>query len=183
MIPLQEIPSRAALSREGYSLVESDRPEEILDGAFFLSGEVPRRSFERGMPNHLRLTPSGDWEPDPLVTDERFMVADVRGKGLAIFTGCSHAGVVNVCPHAQDLFPGTRLYALVGGLHLVYPNEDLIDETIAELKKFNVRLHHSRTLHRVRAVHGSPAHFGRDCRSFSSWDATVPLGANALFVH
>ena len=28
MIPLQEIPSRAALSREGYSLVESDRPEE-----------------------------------------------------------------------------------------------------------------------------------------------------------
>jgi hypothetical protein len=37
MIPLQEIPSRAALSREGYSLVESDRPEEILDGAFFLT--------------------------------------------------------------------------------------------------------------------------------------------------
>ena len=65
------------------------------------------------MPNHLRLTPSGDWEADPLVTDERFMVADVTGKGLAIFTGCSHAGVVNVCRHAQDLFPGTPLYALV----------------------------------------------------------------------
>jgi 7,8-dihydropterin-6-yl-methyl-4-(beta-D-ribofuranosyl)aminobenzene 5'-phosphate synthase len=160
MIPLQEIPSRAALSREGYSLVESDRPEEILDGAFFLSGEVPRGSFERGMPNHLRLTPSGDWEPDPLVTDERFMVADVRGKGLAIFTGCSHAGVVNVCRHAQDLFPGTPLYALVGGLHLVYPNEDLIDETIAELKKFNFRLIIPGHCTGWRAVHGFASAFG-----------------------
>jgi metal-dependent hydrolase (beta-lactamase superfamily II) len=28
----------------------------------------------------------------------------------------------------------------VGGLHLVYPNEDLIDETIAELNKFGFRL-------------------------------------------
>jgi 7,8-dihydropterin-6-yl-methyl-4-(beta-D-ribofuranosyl)aminobenzene 5'-phosphate synthase len=127
IIPLQEVPSRAALMGQGYSLVESDRREEILDGAFFLSGEIPRRSFERGLANHLRLTLSGDWEPDPLVTDERFMVAHVSGKGLVIFTGCSHAGIVNVCRHAHELFPGIPLYALVGGLHLVYPNEDLID--------------------------------------------------------
>jgi metal-dependent hydrolase (beta-lactamase superfamily II) len=99
----------APLSREGYSLVESDRPEEILDGAFFLSGEIPRRSFERGMANHLRATSSGEWEPDPLVTDERFMVAHLSGKGLVIFTGCSHAGIVNICRHAQELFPETPL--------------------------------------------------------------------------
>ena len=112
------------------------------------------------MPNHLRLMPSGDWEPDPLVTDEHFMVADVRGKGLAIFTGCSHAGVVNVCRHAQDLFPGTSLYALVGGLHLVYPNEDLIDEIIAELKKFNFRLIIPGHCTGWRRYTGSPAHLG-----------------------
>ena len=32
------------------------------------------------------------------------------------------------------------LYALVGGLHLVHPNEDLIDETIAALKPFDLRV-------------------------------------------
>jgi 7,8-dihydropterin-6-yl-methyl-4-(beta-D-ribofuranosyl)aminobenzene 5'-phosphate synthase len=136
-LPLQEVPSAAALHDSGYSLVESDRQEEILDGAFVLSGEIPRRSFERGLANHLRRTPGGGWEPDPLVVDERFMVAHVRGKGLAIFTGCSHAGIVNICHHAREMFPGTPLYALVGGLHLVHPNEDLIEATIAELKKFN----------------------------------------------
>ena len=137
IIPFQDVPSAVALSDSGYVLVESNQQEEILDGVFFLSGEIPRRSFERGMGNQLRLTPSGDWGPDPLVLDERFMVAHIRGKGLAIFTGCSHAGVINICRHAQDLFPETPLYALIGGLHLVYPNEDLIDVTIAELKKFN----------------------------------------------
>jgi 7,8-dihydropterin-6-yl-methyl-4-(beta-D-ribofuranosyl)aminobenzene 5'-phosphate synthase len=162
IIPLQDVPSRAALSREGYLLVESDRPEELLDGAFFLSGEIPRRSFERGMANHLCLTRSGEWEPDPLVTDERFMVAHVKGKGLAIFTGCSHAGVVNVCRHAQDLFPGISLYALVGGLHLVYPNEDLIDETIAELKKFDFKVIIPGHCTGWRAVQAFASAFGSD---------------------
>ena len=160
IIPLQEVPFRAALSREGYSLVESDRPEEILDGAFFLSGEIPRRSFERGMANHLRVTSAGDWEPDPLVTDERFMVAHVSRKGLVIFTGCSHAGIVNVCCHAQELFPETPFYALVGGLHLVYPNEDLIDETIAELNKFGFRLIIPGHCTGWRAVHAFATAFG-----------------------
>jgi 7,8-dihydropterin-6-yl-methyl-4-(beta-D-ribofuranosyl)aminobenzene 5'-phosphate synthase len=139
-IPLQDVPSPAALRERGYRLVESSTREEILDGMMMLSGEIPRTSFERGMGNQVRRTPSGSWEPDPLVLDERFMMAHVRGKGLVIFTGCSHAGVVNICHHARTLSPGTPVYALVGGLHLVYPNEDLIDATIAELKTFDIGL-------------------------------------------
>ena len=162
MIPLQDVPSASALSGCGYSLVESDQPEEIRDGAFFLSGEIPRRSFERGMANQVRLTSSGDWEPDPLVMDERFMVVHIRGKGLAIFTGCSHAGIVNICNHARNLFPQTPLYALVGGLHLVYPNEDLIDPTIAELKQFNFSVIVPGHCTGWRAVHGLVRAFGED---------------------
>ena len=139
-LPLQEVPSVASLRERGYSVVESAREEAILDGAFVLSGEVPRGSFERGLPNHVRMTTTGQWEADPLLLDERFMIAHVRDKGLAVFTGCSHAGIVNVCRHAQAMSPGTPLYALVGGLHLVHPNEDLIDDTIAALKVFDFRV-------------------------------------------
>ena len=104
--------------------------------------------------------PSGNWEPDPLVLDERFMLAHIRGKGLVIFTGCSHAGVINICRHAQELFPATPLYALVGGLHLVYPNEDLIDATIAELKKFNLSVIIPGHCTGWRAVHAFVRAFG-----------------------
>ena len=110
----------------------------------------------------MRLTPSGDWEPDPLVLDERFMVAHIRGKGLAIFTGCSHAGIVNICSHARDLFPDTPLYALVGGLHLVYPNEDLIDPTIAALATFNFSVIVPGHCTGWRAVHAFLRAFGED---------------------
>jgi 7,8-dihydropterin-6-yl-methyl-4-(beta-D-ribofuranosyl)aminobenzene 5'-phosphate synthase len=68
------------------------------------------------------------------------MSAHVRGKGLAIFTGCSHAGLLNICSHAQEVFPDVPLYAVVGGLHLVSPNEDIIQDTIAELHKFGLKV-------------------------------------------
>lgn len=160
LIPLQDVPAPAALREHGYVLVESDQPEEILDGALLLSGEIPRGSFERGMANQVRLTAGGDWEPDPLVRDERVMLVHVRGKGLVIVTGCSHAGVVNICRHVRDLCPGIPLYALIGGLHLVYPNEDLIDETIAALRPFEFGLIMPGHCTGWKAVHAFAGAFG-----------------------
>ena len=121
-------------------MLVSSEAEEILDGLFSLSGEIPRRSFERGFQTHYRQAADGQWESDPWIMDERFLAAHVQGKGIAIFTGCSHAGVVNICHHAQEVFPGIPLYALVGGLYLVYPNEGIIPETIAELRTFGLRV-------------------------------------------
>ena len=63
------------------------------------------------------------------------------GKGLLVFTGCSHAGVVNVVKHAMQLAgESVPLYAVVGGYHLVGPNEGWIKETVAELKELNPRV-------------------------------------------
>lgn len=140
ILPLQDVPSRRVLEENGARVVASAEPEEILGGLFYLSGEIPRRSFERGLNNHLKRSADGQWEADPLIQDERFMAAHVRGKGIAIFTGCSHAGLLNICSHAQELFPDVPLYAVVGGLHLVSPNEDIIQETIAELHKFGLKV-------------------------------------------
>lgn len=33
-------------------------------------------------------------------------------KGLVLFTGCSHASLVNVCKHAREVFPEIPLHAL-----------------------------------------------------------------------
>jgi len=140
LVTLQEVPSHEALEQAGVQIEESAQSEEILDGAFYLSGEIPRTSFERGLETQVRLGESGEWEPDPLVMEERFMMALVKGKGLVVITGCSHAGIINICRHASERFPDTPLYALIGGLHLVYPNENLIGETIEELKGFGPKV-------------------------------------------
>jgi len=38
--------------------------------------------------------------------------------GLAVFSSCSHAGVVNILREVREAFPGKRVGALVGGFHL-----------------------------------------------------------------
>jgi 7,8-dihydropterin-6-yl-methyl-4-(beta-D-ribofuranosyl)aminobenzene 5'-phosphate synthase len=43
----------------------------------------------------------------------------IAGKGIVVFTGCSHAGVVNAARHAVELGGGDLpLYAVMGGYHL-----------------------------------------------------------------
>lgn len=111
----------------------------MLDGCFYISGEVPRRSFELGVANQVRRAPGGEWVPDPWVADERFVCVHVKGKGLMVFTGCSHPGIANILSHAQELFPAIPLYGVAGGLHLVHPNEGVIPATVAALRGFGLQ--------------------------------------------
>ena len=69
-----------------------------------------------GFPGHMAFTEVG-WQPDPLIMDERYLAANVRGKGLVVFSACSHAGIVNVMRAARAELD-TRIHAVVGGFHL-----------------------------------------------------------------
>ena len=71
-----------------------------------------------------------------MIMNERFLAVQVRDKGLVVFSACSHAGIVNVLHNARDCFPGVRLHAVMGGLHLAGPTESIISETVRDLADF-----------------------------------------------
>jgi 7,8-dihydropterin-6-yl-methyl-4-(beta-D-ribofuranosyl)aminobenzene 5'-phosphate synthase len=55
-----------------------------------------------------------------------------------VFTGCSHAGVVNTAKHAVDLVsPKTLLHTVVGGFHLAMSEEAQIQSTVSDLKRLD----------------------------------------------
>ena len=162
IFPLQDVPSRKALEESGGHVLASVEPEEILGGVFYLSGEIPRRSFERGLGNHLKLTTDGQWEADPLIQDERFMAAHVRGTAAEFLSAIAQSGPLNICAQAREVFPEVPLYAVVGGLHLVSPNEDLIQETIAELHRFGLKVIIPGHCTGWRAVHALVNAFGEE---------------------
>jgi 7,8-dihydropterin-6-yl-methyl-4-(beta-D-ribofuranosyl)aminobenzene 5'-phosphate synthase len=137
--PFQRVPSPETLAAHGAQVVNSGEPRALLDDCFYLSGEIPRVShFEKGRPDHVcRRSTDAPWEPDPLIMDERYLAVHVQGKGLIVFSACSHAGIVNVLRHARKTFPNIPLYGVLGGLHLSgVAMERLIPDTMEHLKQF-----------------------------------------------
>jgi 7,8-dihydropterin-6-yl-methyl-4-(beta-D-ribofuranosyl)aminobenzene 5'-phosphate synthase len=111
---MEDVPGIAALTANGAKVVNTTEAASLLDGMAYVSGEIPRvTAFERGLPGQHRKTLDGEgWELDELIMDERFVAVNVAGKGLIVFTACSHAGVINVLKHARTSFRHT---ALCGG--------------------------------------------------------------------
>jgi len=138
--PMEDVPSVADLEANGGRVVSSRTPQTTAGDTVFVSGEIPRVSgFEPGLPGQHRRTEDGmGWEPDELLLDERFIAVNVRDKGLVVLTACSHAGVVNVLTHARESFPGVKLHAVLGGLHLSGINERIIPQTVKALRTFDL---------------------------------------------
>lgn len=136
-----ELPStsRSALLGAGFEIVEERRPSFLLEGALLVTGEVDRTTgFERGLRFH-EAHRDGAWEPDPSVLDDQALVANVRGRGLVILTGCGHSGIVNILRHVRRLTGEDRVHAVVGGFHLSGPAyEPLIAPTCAALREFAI---------------------------------------------
>ena len=106
---------------------------EVAD-LFLASGDIPRQtSYETGLPGHH--TWRGDQVTlDTGIHDERFLAANVRGRGTTVLTACSHAGVVNVGLEARRLLPDQPVDLLLGGYHLAGTTvEDRIEPTVRDL--------------------------------------------------
>ena len=73
--------------------------------------------------------------PDPELTSR------CTGKGIVMFTGCSHRGVVNASRNAVYLLGGTvPLHAVLGGYHLAGSPQCQVEETVQDLKALNTEV-------------------------------------------
>jgi len=142
VLPMDPVPTPAGWAAMGADPVVSAEPLSVLDGLFQISGEIPRvTDYERGLPGQVaRADENAAWVADELLMDERFLAVRLKGKGLVIFSACSHAGVVNVLHEARRLFPGEKLHAVMGGFHLSGENEALIPQTVRDLGGFGLDL-------------------------------------------
>jgi 7,8-dihydropterin-6-yl-methyl-4-(beta-D-ribofuranosyl)aminobenzene 5'-phosphate synthase len=89
---------------------------EIAPDVFLLTdigAQHPRPQGNR----HLFVERNGELEPDPF---EHELVLVVReDDGLAVFTGCSHHGILNMIEAARSHFPDLPVKAVFGGFHLI----------------------------------------------------------------
>jgi 7,8-dihydropterin-6-yl-methyl-4-(beta-D-ribofuranosyl)aminobenzene 5'-phosphate synthase len=131
----ETIALKAPYEATGGRFVEVARPTEIFPGAW-LTGPVPRRHPERNWSGQTKVKTALGLVEDTLPEDIS-LVLDT-GKGLAVVTGCGHAGVVNILDFARASVRPARVYALIGGLHLFPADDAALDWTAGKLRAAGV---------------------------------------------
>jgi 7,8-dihydropterin-6-yl-methyl-4-(beta-D-ribofuranosyl)aminobenzene 5'-phosphate synthase len=133
-------PTLDALEAAGATVTSFDVDHAIADGFFNGSGEIARTTtFETGLAGH-RTMRNGAFEPDPLILDERFLSATVRGRGVTVLSACSHAGIINAAAAAKQA-TNAPLDLVLGGYHLAgKAMEQRIPDTVRALLDLDPRL-------------------------------------------
>ncbi|KUJ13399.1 metallo-beta-lactamase superfamily protein [Mollisia scopiformis] len=142
-ISMQVDPSFEEMEDAGAVVEKFEEAHTVLDDMFLVSGEIPRfTGYEKGVKGGIRFEEDREeWVKDEEILDERFLMCNLKGKGIILFTGCSHGGVVNTALHAKSLLNDeVPLYAVVGGYHLVGEQEANVEATVRDLKKLDPKV-------------------------------------------
>lgn len=125
-----------AFVSSGGNFVVIDRPQKISNG-IYLTGPVPRRYTERNYPPGKTLTTPAGVIEDNVPEDISMIIR--TGRGLVVVTGCGHAGIVNTVEYVGAQFPGEKIVAVIGGMHLLDAKEEQVEWTANKLKELGIQ--------------------------------------------
>ena len=125
----------AALWETGVAIHKVKEASTLASELILVSGEVERvTDFEEGFP-WAEAKIDDKWIVDPF-HDDQAVAVKVKGRGLVVIGGCSHAGIINTIKHMQKVAQTEKVHAVLGGFHLTGPLFDpIIAPTIEEMKK------------------------------------------------
>ena len=121
----------------GILLVESTKPYMLLNNRILFLGEISKKTdFEKGFPRmYYDENDEAKWDP---IEEDSAIVANVRGKGLVILSGCAHSGIVNTVEYAREVTGIDNVFVVMGGFHLTGSDfEPIIEPTADALKVVN----------------------------------------------
>jgi len=129
--------ARANLERLGARLFLTADPLQLMPG-LTTTGYVPRQTDFEEVGISLKTIDEANRVVQDNMKDDISVVASVKGRGLVILTGCSHAGIVNIAKHAIAITGTSKIAAIIGGLHLIEAPIDRIMKTVDTLYSMGV---------------------------------------------
>jgi len=131
-IPFQ----RNALESLGARFKLTKQPLKIADD-IMTTGEVPMVTGYETIDSALYVKDDAGLRPDQ-VMDDLAVIVKTR-QGLVIVLGCAHRGMINTIYHAQQITGINKIYAVVGGSHLIGASEKCLWQTIDALRELDVQ--------------------------------------------
>ena len=122
------------LEAAGAVMLYCHSPMTLAPGVM-TTGQVPRLEPFETVEGFWTIR-DGQYCEDPIPDDQSIAIV-LAGKGLVVISGCAHSGIINTIRHAQKITGEDRLYAVIGGFHLMGMGEKRIEDTAQALHNMN----------------------------------------------
>lgn len=143
---------RRDLAAAKMRVVIAEKPG-VIEGHAFITGAVPKKSFEKVFPvpqveigvrdgvgceasQFSKEEQEGKIVPDQF-KGEHATCFNVKDRGLVVISSCGHAGIVNSIRQAQVVSGVEKVHAVVGGFHLSPTPEPYVAQVVKALKEIN----------------------------------------------
>jgi 7,8-dihydropterin-6-yl-methyl-4-(beta-D-ribofuranosyl)aminobenzene 5'-phosphate synthase len=110
-------------------------PAQIFPG-MSVTGQVPRLNNFEDVGGAFFVDENYQ-KPDELLDDQTLFIESA--KGLVVVLGCAHSGVVNALDYISNLTSRNKIYAVIGGMHLLNASKERIEQTITIFRKYNIQ--------------------------------------------
>jgi len=129
------MPDSAKEAIQGQHMIWTATPATIFPG-ISVTGQVPRMNDYEDVGGTFFVDENCQ-KPDELLDDQTLFVEST--KGLVVVLGCAHSGVVNTLDYISKLTGYNKIYAVIGGMHLLNASQIRIANTIEALKKYEIQ--------------------------------------------
>jgi 7,8-dihydropterin-6-yl-methyl-4-(beta-D-ribofuranosyl)aminobenzene 5'-phosphate synthase len=120
------------------TLVETTKPVQLAPGVW-TSGEIELFD-ESELTSNLFLKIDKTTFERETFRDEIAIYIKVKDKGLVVLTGCGHTGIMNTIKHGQKISGVDKIYAVIGGFHLLWSSEKHLDEVVQYFSELNPQI-------------------------------------------
>ncbi len=113
----------------------TDNETMVYNGGI-ITGEVPRTNEYEDTGGQF-YNDENCCIKDSLTDDQSLFLESP--KGLVVVCGCAHSGIVNTLNYISTLTKQNKIYAVIGGMHLVNAGAERIEKTIATFEKYDIQ--------------------------------------------
>lgn len=126
---------KKALEADGVEILVYTEQKELYPG-IWITGPIERIHEERNWSGSGKIVTEEGTIEDNIPEDQSLVVETENG--FVLISGCGHAGMVNTLDHIRTHIYDEKVFAAIGGFHLLSASDAQLKWTADKLKQFGV---------------------------------------------
>jgi 7,8-dihydropterin-6-yl-methyl-4-(beta-D-ribofuranosyl)aminobenzene 5'-phosphate synthase len=120
---------------KNHKVIRTEKPVQVCKGVR-VTGQIPRKNDFEDVGGAFFIDEKCR-KPDNFLDDQALFIESPEG--VIVVSGCAHSGIINTLVCISQLLNQSKIYAVIGGMHLVDADAPRIEKTISIFKKYDVQ--------------------------------------------